>query len=143
MWLKPRWKSVQPLFLLTSWPSWPSWLPSWLSLLSLPFWCSFRSCGFLCFHRRHGFGFHGRLHRHGREFIVPENVAEAMLEVGATTVRSYFLAFMAFLAAFMAFIAFVAVFGAASELRLSLLSSPSWLWVSWPPSSPWQRIQIP
>ena len=70
---------------------------------------------------------------------LPENVAEATLEVGATTVPSHFLAFMAFLAAFMAFIAFVAVFGAASELRLSLLSSPSWLWLSWPPSSPWLK----
>ena len=45
---------------------------------------------------------------------LPENVAEATLEVGATTVPSHFLAFMAFLAAFMAFTAFVAFFGAAS-----------------------------
>ena len=64
----------------------------------------------------------------------------AMLEVGATTVPSHFLAFMAFLAAFMAFIVVVAFFSAASELRLSLLSSPSCLWVSLPPSSPLQRI---
>ena len=36
----------------------------------------------------------------------------AMLEVGATTVPSHFLAFMAFLAAFMAFIVVVAFFSA-------------------------------